>query len=249
MSSAYQCFHCETQVAAGEVHICQAPDARPLYADLGLEPDATPEAIAAAYRRKAKVEHPDAGGDPAAFDRVARAALVLRDPVKREQYDKTGHVDDQPDNASATIAGLQVGAFNTAMGKGNYEATNIIRVATGLLRDKLAEMKRSLATLATEKTAVATARRRLKYKGRGRNVIGDMLNQKDAQLDAAIAQGGIEMANVETAIAGMKDFDWEVDAAPQPMSSAEIERRMYDNHTSYEAMRGGPFTRGGFTVS
>ena len=244
MSSRYTCFHCETVVEAGAIHNCVSPDARPLYADLGLEPDATPEAISAAYRKRAKAAHPDTGGDPAAFDRVARAALVLRDPVKRARYDKTGQVDDQPDNAAPIIAGLQVGAFNAAMSKGNYEVTNIIRVATGLLRDQLAEMKKGLASLATEKTAVGSARRRLKFKGKGRNVIGDMLNQKDAQLDAAIAQGGIEMANVETAIAGMKDFDWEVDAAPvfDPMEKFAT-GGMFDNEGAFDALRRGPHGR------
>ncbi len=60
-----------------------------LYARLGVDPAAPPEAITAAYRVKARVLHPDVvgTGDAAAFIRVKEAYDVLGDGVRRAAYD------------------------------------------------------------------------------------------------------------------------------------------------------------------
>src|SRR5262245_54896458 len=60
------------------------------YAVLGVTPVAAPEAIAAAYRRKARVLHPDVTGtgNAAAFMRVRAAYDVLGDPYRRAAYDR-----------------------------------------------------------------------------------------------------------------------------------------------------------------
>jgi len=52
-----------------------------IWAILGLQNDASVEAIKAAYKQKALVAHPDQGGDPAAFRRIHQAyrkALLRR---------------------------------------------------------------------------------------------------------------------------------------------------------------------------
>ncbi|MFA7604519.1 MAG: DnaJ domain-containing protein [Novosphingobium sp.] len=56
-----------------------------LYDDLGVAPDASARDINAAYRRQAKKHHPDAGGDADQFARINRAAVVLRDPERRDR--------------------------------------------------------------------------------------------------------------------------------------------------------------------
>jgi molecular chaperone DnaJ len=61
------------------------------YAVLGVEPDASAEAIKKAYRKLARQHHPDANaGDPAAerrFKEVGEAYAVLSDAEQRQQYD------------------------------------------------------------------------------------------------------------------------------------------------------------------
>lgn len=54
-----------------------------LYAVLGVAQDAKTEEIKRAYRRAARVTHPDLGGDPAAFWAVRGAYEVLVDPGRR----------------------------------------------------------------------------------------------------------------------------------------------------------------------
>ena len=65
------------------------------YALLGVGRDADEQAIRRAYRKLAKVHHPDVNAsDPEADDRfkaIAEAYEVLRDPQKRAVYDRFGH--------------------------------------------------------------------------------------------------------------------------------------------------------------
>jgi hypothetical protein len=73
-----------------------------LYARLDVDPAAPPEAIAAAFRRKARVLHPDVTetGDAEAFIRVKQAYDVLSDADRRAAYDRTAAA---PPAASATV--------------------------------------------------------------------------------------------------------------------------------------------------
>jgi DnaJ domain len=61
------------------------------YAALEVDPAAAPEAIAAAYRRKARVLHPDVmgTGDATAFMRIKLAYDVLGDAARRAAYDRS----------------------------------------------------------------------------------------------------------------------------------------------------------------
>lgn len=64
------------------------------YSLLGVDPDATEEAILQAYRRKAATHHPDVNDDPdadATFRRLNRAKAVLTDENQRCAYDRLGH--------------------------------------------------------------------------------------------------------------------------------------------------------------
>jgi len=69
-----------------------------LYGLLGVERDASAEAIKKAYLRRARVEHPDKNpDDPGAqvrFQALGRAYSTLRDPEKRKVYDAAGIVDE-----------------------------------------------------------------------------------------------------------------------------------------------------------
>lgn len=80
------------------------------YEELNLPRTATTADVKAAYRRRAKKAHPDAGGSSEKFNRLSRAMLILSDPARRAKYDQTGDIDEAaPDNAIAVAISIIVG--------------------------------------------------------------------------------------------------------------------------------------------
>jgi curved DNA-binding protein CbpA len=71
-----------------------------LYQVLGVARDASAGQVAAAWRRRARAEHPDArpadAGAAARFRALAEAYRVLGDPVRRAAYDRALAREQQP---------------------------------------------------------------------------------------------------------------------------------------------------------
>ncbi len=59
------------------------------YQELGVDPRADLRRIRAAYHAKARLHHPDLGGDPAAMARLNLAWETLRDATRRREHDAT----------------------------------------------------------------------------------------------------------------------------------------------------------------
>jgi len=78
-------------------------DTTALYTALGVQRTASASEIRRAYHRLARTHHPDRGGDPEAFKRIADAYDTLGDPARRAAYDAGQGV-----GASAAAAGPQV---------------------------------------------------------------------------------------------------------------------------------------------
>ena len=74
--------------------------------DLSVDPSATEAAIHAAYRRKARVLHPDVPGtgNAGAFVSVKEAYDVLGDAEQRAAYDRSAHRAAAPPPVAATVA-------------------------------------------------------------------------------------------------------------------------------------------------
>src|SRR5258706_11345543 len=68
------------------------------YEVLGVDRKASEAEIKKAYRRLARKHHPDVNpGDPnaqKAFQEIAAAYEVLKDPARRQRFDRTGEVDE-----------------------------------------------------------------------------------------------------------------------------------------------------------
>ncbi|HVL88474.1 MAG TPA: molecular chaperone DnaJ [Candidatus Thermoplasmatota archaeon] len=79
-------------------------DKRDYYEVLGLDRDATPDAIKKAFRQLARKWHPDVNpGNPEAearFKEINEAFQVLSDPQRRAQYDRHGHGAFAPEDVA-----------------------------------------------------------------------------------------------------------------------------------------------------
>ena len=67
-----------------------------LYDVLGVDKSASDSDIKKAYRKQAKIHHPDRNGDEEKFKQITEAYEVLGNKTKRDNYDKWGNPDGNP---------------------------------------------------------------------------------------------------------------------------------------------------------
>lgn len=92
----------------------EAPD---LYAVLGVEPSAPPEAITSAFRRRVRELRPDTRIDAVTaerFGRVRAAYDTLRDPGLRAAYDRTRAASARLPAPAPSRRGTAAGLFGRA---------------------------------------------------------------------------------------------------------------------------------------
>jgi curved DNA-binding protein CbpA len=71
-----------------------------LYDKLGVDKNSSKEDIKKAYRKKAKDNHPDKGGDEQEMTEITIAYSILSSDTKRKRYDETGNTN--PENPFQT---------------------------------------------------------------------------------------------------------------------------------------------------
>ena len=89
-----------------------------LYKTLGVDKGASPEQIREAYKKKAKLLHPDVNKSKDAhkeFAKLGEAHEILSDADKRRNYDLTGMANPQEAQQAAQAAAQQA-AFRNAFG-------------------------------------------------------------------------------------------------------------------------------------
>ena len=88
------------------------------YKTLGVSKNATADEIKKAYRKMARENHPDAGGDEEKFKDINEAYEVLSDEKKRELYDRYGTADQNrvPYGWSGGMGGGQTVTFEDLFG-------------------------------------------------------------------------------------------------------------------------------------
>lgn len=98
-----------TSCIYGIINITLVMSQKDYYKSLGLKKGASARDIKKAFRKLALKYHPDKSDEPDAEQRfleIAEAYEVLRDPVKRSQYDQMGHSSFNKDS------GFKPGNFN-----------------------------------------------------------------------------------------------------------------------------------------
>ena len=185
---------------------------RQLYDELGISPDADGHAIRSAHRRAAKKHHPDTGGNREQFERITRAAMILRDPEKRARYDATGETETPRDNELGECASIIISAFDRAMGEGNPDAADIIGRARQFLEQDKRKIESGIAECRQAIKMISNAQRRLKFKGDGPNLIATALDALKSQAAAEIQKLETGLARIARARAMLDSYEWKFDA-------------------------------------
>jgi curved DNA-binding protein CbpA len=180
-----------------------------LYAALGVRKSATDAEIKAAYRKRAKKVHPDAGGIGEEAAQLNRAYMVLKNPQTREYYDRTGEhpdrsaLDDHDAQSYATIAAHVMQALTSPYG-GEID----------LVREVKKKLESDRQTLRNETSAGAeiikrTQKSMKKIKGKDADVLKRICqtycNDVQRRIDMLNTQAGI----IERAQELIKDCSWE----------------------------------------
>lgn len=144
------------------------------YQTLGIQRDADDKAIKKAWRQQSSAHHSDKhGGDDTAMKGVNEAYECLSDPVKRAAYDA--------DDASATEAQLQADTMDAL----EHSIANAIDL--GMMGNVVSYLRNEYADNAVTLQAArgrahqrlrfaARWRRRLIYKGAGKNLVAAVLD-------------------------------------------------------------------------
>lgn len=198
-----------------------------LYDDLGVPPDATPDAIKAAHRRAVKRNHPDTGGDPDAFRRVQHAYDVLGSPERRERYDRTGE-DDLRDPA-AILDGKAREYFSMMLGEildpNNAWAfrRDFIAVAKSRVKREHDSTKSEMKALRRRQEHAEKISERFKSKGKGR-LPQDAIAHMIRQLDRGMAMLEDRQELLERVDELLDEYEFEHDESPAPATESEQDR-------------------------
>lgn len=154
------------------------------YDTLDIQPDATPDQVKAAYRRKAQQTHPDKGGDETEFKKVGKAFEVLSDPQRRASYDQHGEDGDGSSADPRTTAeSVLADLFEKALDAGGNVVAHVM---TRLQENAVMLLKRRGQAL--EKRGRLLLRRpKVTTKNGAPNVFAKVVDKKVAALDAEIA--------------------------------------------------------------
>lgn len=195
-----------------------------LYEELGVKPDATDAEIKAAGRKRQKTTHPDAGGDAEAFGRVQTALKVLLDPDRRAHYDRTGEAQtaDPKQAEQQESVSILVQLMGELMAQADPAYLNLPKELVIRLKAMIAADKTNLAAKVAQSRRnvekIEKTLKRLKFKGDGNDMIGDVLRaqlvtiQREAAQGKALAQRRERVLSAALEMA--KGYDYTVDGPP-----------------------------------
>lgn len=151
-----------------------------LYNILEVHEGATTEEIRAAYRRLAKLRHPDVGGDEMVFRALKGAHDVLVDPERRKRYDETGETETPPDTTDAEAINAIDGWFVAVLDDEQAHMSDAIDIMLRKCADERRAAVENVALGDTLEARISKLRARFLKKNpeQDRDIIGGLFDQK-----------------------------------------------------------------------
>jgi curved DNA-binding protein CbpA len=184
-----------------------------LYQVLGVHAAATSGEIKAAYWRRAKSAHPDAGGSQQEFGNVKLAHAVLSDPERRARYDRTGEVEEpKPDNTEQGALGL-IGMMLEAvlMSDPDPIECDLVGVMKMQFLTQIGEVSRKLKLTRRSIERAERMRGRFRRNKPGDNTIERVLEWEIDVLKRSARTNEAALKQRERAIALLNDYDFAQD--------------------------------------
>jgi curved DNA-binding protein CbpA len=211
--ATFQPFYSE----AGSAVTCGGQAVSDLYRVLGLKRGATQDDIRRAYRRKAKISHPDSGGSAGAFGELATAHAVLSDPERRERYDSTGEIDpprvDTLEASAIEVIAQKLGLIIHA--EQDVTSLDIGALIEGAILEDMAQRRSNMACQMRAIERTTRLRARIKRKSNGQdNMLAKVLDWHESSTWDQIKKNEAAVSSLERALAILKDYSFAHDLAP-----------------------------------
>ncbi|MFF0946582.1 J domain-containing protein [Rhizobium leguminosarum] len=186
------------------------------YDILGVERDADEAQLKAAYRRLAKVAHPDSGGDSEAFANLQKAYGLLLDPVRRKVYDDTGYdvefADASELQALVMIEKLVTDAVLDERAPGSFDPVAVMQDS---LSEELRKARFSKSELERHASRIGLHLERLE-KQSGRDVLAHMFRARIEAISKAVAETEAKIKATERAADMLSGYVYDIDPPPLP---------------------------------
>lgn len=134
-----------------------------IYSLFGIDRISTKAEIKKKYYSLSKTHHPDAGGDPAVFQKISEAYTILMDDNLREKYDKGESVQELTEVANDFMSRV-LSVFQEVISDRGYmpEFSDLFAEMNGKLNDKELRMKSDIEDQQNEITNLKEIKSRIK---------------------------------------------------------------------------------------
>jgi len=187
------------------------------YAVLDLPRSASVASIKAAYRTRARMTHPDRGGEPAEFMVVVKAFGVLSDPAARRLFDETGRVDEDGarshrQGVATILAEMFDTAVSTALSLGlPLQRVNFVEQMASAVRKQSAEAGSGYRRLEADLAALKALRTRIRRRDGQPNIFVQRLDEQVQNKTQELVDAAQRQALLETALTELSNYDSEVE--------------------------------------
>jgi curved DNA-binding protein CbpA len=202
-----------------------------LYRLLGIKRGASKAEVRKAYRRKAKVSHPDKGGSAEAFSALATAHDVLSDERRRERYDATGEiVAAKPDNAD--VAAIEIIAQKLGLiihSEHDVSALGIGEMIEQAIREDIARRQAGIADHNRAIGRAARLRARVKRKADGAdNMLARVLDWHERSAKDLIKKSEEAVSSMERALAILDGYSFIEDLPANADGEDQVAKALRD---------------------
>lgn len=162
--------------------------AKDLYARLGVDPDASEQAIKSAYRKLAGMYHPDHNpGSDHDFQFLSEAYTVLSDKEKRQLYDRFGNLATEHHQALSEALHLLPRLFLQALRDHDFKLTvDYFAEIRKYIKTEERQLVKNQQQLKTAEKRLRAAEKRIKLKNnaKGSNIFTAVFAKEYQQLES-----------------------------------------------------------------